>query len=104
MQTQVSLLSEFYQEEECSSSSTSTPPPELESQDERLRSKHWARTGLSYVEVCFQGVWTILVSMVVSFIPSFVPRWGADKKAKDGVQDRRLSPTAYLDGLRLVDT
>lgn len=44
------------------------------------------------------------MSMVVSFIPSFVPRWGADKKAKDGVQDRRLSPTAYLDGLRSVYT
>ena len=41
--------------------------------------------------------------MIVSLIPSFLPRWGADKKAKEGVQDRTLSPTAYLDGLRLVN-
>ncbi|KAH7412913.1 acyltransferase 3 [Cadophora sp. MPI-SDFR-AT-0126] len=38
--------------------------------------------------------------MIIALIPSFVPRWGAEKKAKDGVEDRRLSPTAYLDGLR----
>ncbi|PVH82436.1 hypothetical protein DL98DRAFT_653182 [Cadophora sp. DSE1049] len=97
-QNQVSLLSEFYKEEECSASST--PPPELESQDERPRRKHWARTALGYLKDFMLILWAVLVSMVVSLIPSFVPRWGAEEKAKDGLQDRRLSPTAYLDGLR----
>ncbi|KAK0127368.1 hypothetical protein ONS96_006917 [Cadophora gregata f. sp. sojae] len=99
-QNHVSLLSEFYKEEECSTSSRT--PPELEPQDERPRRKDLARITRLNLKGALGKVWAVVLAMFVSLIPSFVPKWGAQKNSKgqNGVEDRRLSPTAYLDGLR----
>ncbi|KAL2064351.1 hypothetical protein VTL71DRAFT_4845 [Oculimacula yallundae] len=97
---QAALLSEFYQDEERAASSLSLPQSLDFKPQTNSSQANWLRRSYQHLKYTFWRIPYVLLSIVASFIPSFL--YQHNSSTKETRSDRRLSPTAYLDGLRGV--
>ncbi|KAL5322606.1 hypothetical protein ACEPPN_010579 [Leptodophora sp. 'Broadleaf-Isolate-01'] len=94
------LQSGLYNDGEHSISLSSlASPSDFDDQDDGARSHH-IRTSLIFLKNLVRQLVSVLVSVIASLEPTFISRYHSS--AKDVGSARRLSPTAYLDGLRGV--
>ncbi|KAG4437769.1 hypothetical protein IFR05_006754 [Cadophora sp. M221] len=96
----VYLPSGLYNDEEHSISLSSlTSPSDFDDQDNEARSP-WIRSSLSFLKIFVRQLVCVLLSILASLVPTFISRYHSS--TKDVGSARRLSQTAYLDGLRGV--
>ncbi|KAI9047943.1 hypothetical protein LZ554_007745 [Drepanopeziza brunnea f. sp. 'monogermtubi'] len=95
---EVSLLSEFYTDDgDHQTQSPPTPPPDFHTKNEEGEVTR-SQTTLGSVKYLLGQIIFLMKTALLSLVPSFIPRYGST--AREPLSDRRLSPTAYLDGLR----